>query len=90
MHLGQVLESPVPPPDSGSEQRVPSHTRRKPRSDFTDDGVSAPFFDESKVPVQMIQSAQPRSAGREARPICGHRREDQSPPGAVAGQLCGA
>src|SRR5687768_4898063 len=39
MHLGQVLgqELPVPPEQQGTEAQVPAHTRRKPRSDFTDD-----------------------------------------------------
>ena len=60
MHLGQVLaqELPVPQGEAG-EQQVPSHTRRKPRSNFSDDGASAPFFDESKVPVQTIQVPNP-------------------------------
>ncbi|MEN9544836.1 MAG: hypothetical protein RLZZ598_1669 [Pseudomonadota bacterium] len=63
MHLGQLLgqELPVPPPDSVGQQRVPSHTRRKPRSDNVFDGESAPFFDESKVPVQTIQVPNPEA-----------------------------
>jgi hypothetical protein len=57
MHLGQVLEQEltVQPHSESGEQQVPSHTRRKPRSNFADDGASTPFFDESKVPVQTIQ-----------------------------------
>src|SRR5206468_4392647 len=38
---------------------VSSHTRRKPKSDFADDGASAPFFDERKVPVQVIEVPNP-------------------------------
>src|SRR3954469_10414245 len=52
MHLGQVLGEELPTsPAPETEQQVPAHTRRKPRSDLTDDSASAPFFDESKVPV---------------------------------------
>jgi transposase len=40
---------------------VPAHTRRKPKSDFTDDGTSAPFFDESKLPVQTIEVPNPEA-----------------------------
>jgi transposase len=63
MHLGQVLGQDLPEAPSGSadEQRVPSHTRRKPRSDFTDDGSSAPFFDASKVPVLTIEVPNPEA-----------------------------
>jgi len=61
LHLGQVLgqELPVPPQTGAGEQQVPSHTRRKPRSDFADDGANALFFDESKVPVQTIEVPNP-------------------------------
>jgi transposase len=64
MHLGQVLgqDLPVPPSSQGSgEQQVPSHTRRRPRSDFADDGASAPFFDASKVPVLTIEVPNPEA-----------------------------
>src|SRR3954451_14592132 len=66
MHLGQVLgqELPVPAQDTGGDQQqVPSHTRRRPRSDFTDDGTSVSFFDESKVPVLTIEVANPEVNG---------------------------
>jgi transposase len=62
MHLGQVLgqDLPVPPSnEGGGEQRVPSHTRRRPRSDFADDSASTPFFDDSKVPVLTIEVPNP-------------------------------
>ena len=61
MHLGQVLgqDLPVPPQTGAGEQQVPSHTRRKPRSDFADEGASALFFDESKVPVLQIELPNP-------------------------------
>jgi transposase len=61
MHLGQVLgqDLPVPPSGGASEHEVPSHTRRRPRSDFADDGANAPFFDEGKVPVVTIEVPNP-------------------------------
>ena len=63
MHLGQVLgqDLPVPPSDGAGEQQVPSHKRRKPRSDFTDDGANPPFFDASKVPVLTIEVPTPET-----------------------------
>ena len=69
MHLGQVLGQalPVPPEQPGAQ--VPAHTRRRPRNDFTDDGASAPFFDESKVPVEIIEVPNPRGAGHGARSV---------------------
>lgn len=64
MHLGQLLgeELPVPPPPAAG-QRVPAHTRRKPRSDMADDGGGAAFFDEAKVPVKTIVVANPETQG---------------------------
>ena len=61
MHLGQVLgqDLPVPPQGGAREHQVPSHTRRRPRSDFTEDGASATFFDDSKVPVITIEVPNP-------------------------------
>jgi transposase len=63
MHLGQVLgqELPVSAVQPEAGQQVPAHTRRKPRSDFTDDSASAPFFDESKVPVETIEVPNPEA-----------------------------
>src|SRR3990167_3622513 len=63
LHLGQVLaqDLPVPPPSSAGEQQVPSHTRRRPRSDFADDSASAPFFDDAKVPVLTIEVPNPET-----------------------------
>jgi hypothetical protein len=42
---------------------VPTHTRRKPRSDFADDSCDAPFFDASKVPAQIIEVPNPEAQG---------------------------
>ena len=64
MHLGQVLGEL--PPSAGQVEggsSVPAHTRRKPRSDFSDDGAAAPFFDESKVPVEVIAVPNPEAQG---------------------------
>jgi transposase len=60
MHLGELM--PAAPADAQEEQKVPAHTRRKPKSDFADDAAQ-PFFDETKVPVQTIEVAAPEIAG---------------------------
>lgn len=77
MHLGQVLgqDLPVPPQDGAGEQQVPSHTRRRPRSDFADDGASEPFFDDSKVPVLTIEVPNPevKDLGPEQYEVVGHK-----------------
>lgn len=61
MHLGEVV--PQVPQQSETEQQVPAHTRRRPRSDFADEAPSAPFFDESKVPVETIEVPNPEAQG---------------------------
>ena len=64
MHLGQVLgELPAAPEPPQAGTTVPAHTRRKARGDFTDEGRDAPFFDESKVPVQIIEVPNPEAQG---------------------------
>jgi transposase len=64
MHLGQLLGEPPPgaaQPEGSTE--VPAHQRRAPRSDFTDDSASVPFFDRTKVPVQTIEVPNPEVQG---------------------------
>ena len=63
MHLGQVLgeELPVPPEQPAAGSQVPAHSRRKPRSNFTDDAAAVPFFDEAKVPVETIEVVNPEA-----------------------------
>ena len=64
MHLGQLLgdlPAAAEQPEAGST--VPAHKRRKPRSDFADESRDAPFFDESKVPVQTIEVPNPEIQG---------------------------
>jgi transposase len=77
MHLGQVLgqDLPVPSGDSVGEQQVPSHTRRKPRSDFAFDSTSAPFFDASKVLVLTIEVPNPevKELGPEQYEVVGEK-----------------
>jgi transposase len=64
MHLGQVVgDLPVPPAQPDASSPVPAHKRRKPRSDFADDGVGASFFDEAKVPVEIIVVPNPEAQG---------------------------
>jgi transposase len=56
MHLGQVVDMPAADGAAAPASAVvPAHTRRKPARDFADDGASAPWFDEAKVPVQVIE-----------------------------------
>jgi transposase len=61
MHLGELM-APVAP-EVAPEQDVPAHKRRKPRSDFADDSAALPFFDEARVPVQVIQVPNPEVQG---------------------------
>lgn len=61
MHLGELMA--LVTPQAAPEQEVPGHKRRKPRSDFSDDSASAPFFDEAKVPVQVIEVPNPEAQG---------------------------
>ena len=62
LHLGELMEQPQQPA-APAEQDVPAHKRRKPRSDFADDGAVASFFDEAKVPVQTIEVPNPEVQG---------------------------
>lgn len=62
MHLGEDLEVP-PQPQHEVETPVPAHTRRRRGSDFADDRASAPFFDESKVPVRVIEVPNAQAQG---------------------------
>jgi len=65
MHLGEVLGEPLPvpaeQPDAGAQ--VPSHQRRKPRSDFADESGTIEFFDDKKVPVETIELPAPEAKG---------------------------
>ena len=62
LHLGELMEQPQQPA-APAEQDVLAHKRRKPRSDFADDGAVASFFDEAKVPVQTIEVPNPEVQG---------------------------
>jgi Transposase and inactivated derivatives len=62
MHLGQLLgDVPATPAAEEPASEVGSHKRRKPRSDFADDGTRGSFFDESRVPVHTIELANPEA-----------------------------
>jgi transposase len=64
MHLGQLLgELAAAGPAPEAATPVPAHKRRRRRSDFTDESREAPFFDESKVPVQIIEVPNPEAQG---------------------------
>ena len=62
MHLGEVLGELPASPQEEPARTVPAHTRRTPRSDFQD-GAGAPFFDETRVPVQTIALPNPEIEG---------------------------
>ena len=47
--------------EGDGQQRVSSHTRRRPRGDMADDSASAPFFNDSKVPVLTIEVPNPQA-----------------------------
>ena len=76
MHLGEVF--PVPESVSEERQVVPAHTRRVAKTDLAHAEESVPFFDESRVPVEIIMV------------IDAEIRESELPPGATPRQLCGA
>lgn len=65
LHLGQQLGElpPTPLAQGQGQQDVPAHKRRKPRSDFAQDGESLPFFDEARVPVIRIDVPNPEVQG---------------------------
>lgn len=64
MHLGQLLDDlPVVAELPVAASTVPAHKRRKPRRDFADEGRDVPFFDASKVPVQIIAVVNPETVG---------------------------
>src|SRR3989454_2925 len=73
MHLGELM-APLTP-EAAPEQDVPAHKRRKARSDFADDSASAPFFDETKVPVLTIEVPNPEAQGlaREQYEVIGEK-----------------
>jgi hypothetical protein len=64
MHLGQLLGDLAPLGDQEEPvQIVPAHRRRRAASDFADEGASSTFFDEARVPVQVIEVPQPEVQG---------------------------
>jgi transposase len=77
MHLGECLAEMVPAtqPAPQAEQEVPAHKRRRPRSDFTDDSTSVPFFDEAQVPVLSIEVPNPevRDLAPDQYEVVGHK-----------------
>ena len=65
MHLGQLMGDLAPPGDQEAPaQIVPAHRRRRAASDIADEGAAAAtFFDEAKVPVQVIEVTNPQVQG---------------------------
>jgi len=66
LHLGEMLA--VPEQSMAPAREVPAHVRRLPRSDLADSGndESSLFFDESRVPVKVIEVPNPAVQGLSA------------------------
>jgi len=64
LHLGELLPVPEAAPPAPTKD-VPAHTRRAPRSDLAATGhdESSLFFDDSRVPVRVIEVANAEAAG---------------------------
>ncbi len=64
LHLGQFLQVPDQAP-APAERDVPAHKRRAPRSNFSEGAKdeSNLFFDEARVPVKVIELANPEIEG---------------------------
>jgi len=64
MNLGEAMNvahsAPAPAP---TERRVDAHTRRVPVKKADTDEDSVPFFDDSRVPVEVIEVPAPEAAG---------------------------
>jgi len=68
MHLGEMLPLPASPAaelprTTRSPRAVPSHTQRVATRDLAADSEAVPFFDEARVPVQIIRVPDPATAG---------------------------
>ncbi len=61
MHLGEAL--PIPEDLPESRKTVPAHTRRIPTRDLARDADAVPFFDEARVPVEIIAVPNPDTEG---------------------------
>lgn len=70
MHPAQSATPPAP-----AERRVEAHTRKVATKQALSDEDSVPFFDESRVPVELIEVPAPETAGLSAEEfeIIGHK-----------------
>lgn len=70
LHQAQTAAAPAP-----AERRVDAHTRRVSTKKADTDEDSVPFFDESRVPVELIEVPAPETAGLSADEfeIIGHK-----------------
>jgi transposase len=62
MHLGEVFPSSAEPAPE-RRKAVAAHERRVAHSDMAEDADESSFFDESRVPVQIINVADPQIEG---------------------------
>ena len=64
LHLGDVF--PVPEPRDAEVKTIASHERRVAKKDLAELGESLPFFDERRVPVEVIMLQTPEQASLSA------------------------
>ncbi len=62
LHLGEMMPLPATPAAEPS-RTVPAHTRRVAKRDLATDSEAVPFFDASRVPVQIIHVPDAATAG---------------------------
>ncbi|HVC17365.1 MAG TPA: IS66 family transposase [Rhodanobacter sp.] len=62
MHLGEMMPLPATPA-AELPRTIPAHTRRGAKRDLATDSEAVPFFDESRVPVQIIHVPDAATAG---------------------------
>ena len=76
MSLGEVLDQgTAASPPAPAERAVAAHTRRTATKPADTDGDSLPFFDATRVPVEVIELTAPEAAGLapETYEVIGHK-----------------
>ena len=69
MSLGEAInQDQVAPPPSPTARPVTAHTRRPTMNKPDTGGDSLPFFDETRVPIEVIELAAPEARGSRRRP----------------------
>ena len=76
MSFGEAMDPAQPAPGPApAERRVQAHTRKVSPKQADSDEDSLPFFDEARVPVELIEVPSPETAGlsADAFEIIGHK-----------------